>query len=502
MNPMTNSPSSGIIRLGLKTKILLLVGSVTSILLLTVFTLFIVKGKELIIAHLERSSISVTRALSVFVLDSQIKDANGFLQAEDVLGHYILNFMEKNPNILAIVVYGPQDHIVAGSGVEDAGIISSGFEPGDRGGAVRSIVHQTEEGTWVASVFFPLVTGEKYWGSLFVHFRADDQHREVNQLFWGTTGLAAFLILGVMVIMYLYLTKLTRSLALLKDEIDLFDVASENTIPPASNLDEISLLLIHFHELKKRLHASRKELLAAEKQVYHAEKLASIGRFASGIAHEINNPLNGIENCLYAIEKEPENLAQTREYLELAEEGLKHIGSVVRKLLSFSRNQSHTRTDVHLKDEVETVLSLLSFKLQRSQVEISTDFEDPLPVIKGDPNLLQELIMNLVLNSLDAVLDQGESTGDLFAGKIHIEIQREEDRLALRVRDNGGGIPQEIQDQMFDPFFTTKDQGKGTGLGLSVALGIAQVHGGTLQVVSEPNHSTEFSAQFPLEEQP
>ena len=96
------------------------------------------------------------------------------------------------------------------------------------------------------------------------------------------------------------------------------------------------MLLIQFNELKSRLSASREELLDAQRQVFHAEKLASIGRFASGIAHEINNPLNGIENCLYAIEKEPENLAQTREYLTLATEGLeahRHGGPQAPELL-------------------------------------------------------------------------------------------------------------------------------------------------------------------------
>lgn len=485
-------------QLGLKGRILLLVGSVTAVLLLTVFTVFTIKGKELIIAHLERSSISVTRAFSVFVLDSLVKDANGLQQAEDVLGHYILDFLEKNPKILAIAVYGPEDSIVAGGGIDGAENLVPDGLLGDRAGGPRSAIHRSEDRGWISSVVFPLATGEKYWGSLAVHFSADAEHREVTRLFWSTTALAGLLILGVLVIMYPFLSRLTRSLGRLREEMDDFDVSSEEVVLPGGSQDEISMVLTHFNELKRRLGASRQELLDAQKQVYHAEKLASIGRFASGIAHEINNPLNGIENCLYAIEKEPENLAQTRQYLKLATEGLKHIGMVVRKLLSFSRGQSQERSAVHLQAEVETVLGLLAFKLERSLIDIATNFDERLPAIQGDPHLIQELVMNLVLNSVDAVGERRDKEGETFAGEIILATRREGDEVFLTVSDNGGGIPSAVVDQIFDPFFTTKEQGKGTGLGLSVALGIAQSHGGSLDVESESNQSSEFTARFPI----
>ena len=108
--------------------------------------------------------------------------------------------------------------------------------------------------------------------------------------------------------------------------------------------------------------------------------------------------------------------------------------------------------------------------------------------------------MNLVLNSIDAVTERQESEGGSFIGQVHLAAELEGDDIVLRVRDNGGGIPQDAVEEIFEPFFTTKEQGKGTGLGLSVALGIAQVHGGTLEVQSEANQSSEFIARFPTED--
>ena len=109
--------------------------------------------------------------------------------------------------------------------------------------------------------------------------------------------------------------------------------------------------------------------------------------------------------------------------------------------------------------------------------------------------------MNLVLNSVDAVVERQEKEDAAFVGKILLAAANENGEVVLRVRDNGGGIPREALDQIFDPFFTTKEQGKGTGLGLSVALGIAQAHGGSLEVVSEWNQSCEFLARFPTGDQ-
>ena len=104
--------------------------------------------------------------------------------------------------------------------------------------------------------------------------------------------------------------------------------------------------------------------------------------------------------------------------------------------------------------------------------------------------------MNLVLNSVDAVSERRDREGESFVGEIHLATSKEGDQVVLRVLDNGGGIAPEAVDQIFDPFFTTKEQGKGTGLGLSVALGIAQAHGGSLEVRSELDHFSEFTARF------
>ena len=487
------------IEIGLKLKILFLVGFSTGLILVVASLIFTFQSKAMILEHLKRSSESVTRAFSVFVLDAMIKDVNGLANIEDVLGHFILDFKEKNPKILAIAVVDSSGHFLAGHGIELAQDLDKGFMADNEFKDPVIIVQKTKTGNWVSSVFFPVLTGSREWGRLVIHFRADKEQKEVTKLFWMMLVLTISLILSVLFLMGFFLNRVTSSLGYLKKEMDAFDPESEEFLTPIKSQDEIGMLFSHFNDLKSRLAQSRLDFLKAQKQVYHAEKLASIGRFASGMAHEINNPLNGIQSCLYAIKKEPENMAQTREYLELATEGLEHIEMVVRKLLGFARKQSPSRGPVDLEKELQTVLGLLEYKLNEKRVQVTISSGEPIPRFLGDPHLVQELLMNLALNSYDALSERQEREGPSFNAQLNITLAQSTDDLFISFRDNGFGIPEEEIEHIFDPFFTTKEQGKGTGLGLSVALGIAQAHGGSIHVQSENGQYCDFKVTLPME---
>ncbi|MDI6401004.1 ATP-binding protein, partial [Balneolaceae bacterium ANBcel3] len=254
--------------------------------------------------------------------------------------------------------------------------------------------------------------------------------------------------------------------------------------------DEIGILLNRFEHLKKRLQYSKKELEKAQHQIYQAEKLASVGRLASGVAHEVNNPLNGMRFCVYSIKKDPENTTQTKEYLNLINEGLEQIESVVTKLLGYSRQRPTSIEPVVIDDKLKTVLELLEYRLKEKTIQVNIRRTSDIKHIKADPHLLQEMMMNLLLNSLDAL--------DSF-GSITITIgQPDLNTVSLSFHDNGTGIKKEDMKLIFDPFYSTKDTGKGTGLGLSVTQGIVELHHGTISVKSEPGSFTEFIVHLPI----
>jgi signal transduction histidine kinase len=298
------------------------------------------------------------------------------------------------------------------------------------------------------------------------------------------------LIIITLSVIYYLVSKMTNSLHNLVETIDKIDLESDEFQDMEISNDEIGYLTRHFRNLEQRLSQSHTKLLDAQRQIYQAEKLASIGRLSSGVAHEINNPLNGIRNCLYSIRQEPENKELQQEYFQLIDEGINHIESVVQKLLGFSRHSKPNISSVNINSIIGMVLHLLSYQMDKKYITISTQLEEHLPEIAADTGLIQEIVMNLLLNSYDAVDEKGKII--LRSGQL------DHDQIYFSVEDNGAGIPPEEQQHIFDPFFTTKDPGKGTGLGLSVSMGIVEAHGGTMTVYSEPNKKTIFTVTLPI----
>jgi signal transduction histidine kinase len=190
------------------------------------------------------------------------------------------------------------------------------------------------------------------------------------------------------------------------------------------------------------------------------------------------------------MQKEPQNLAQSREYLQLIDEGINYIHVVVNKLLGFARQQPTTVESVNLNELVNKVVWLLDYKLRQKNAKVQLELDPDLPSIRADSQLISEVIMNLVLNSFDALSQDGI-----------IEIRTEAESgefIRLGVKDNGTGIPEENIKKIFDPFFTTKGPKEGTGLGLSVSLGIVESHGGSIKVQSTPSVETVFTVTLPL----
>ncbi len=230
----------------------------------------------------------------------------------------------------------------------------------------------------------------------------------------------------------------------------------------------------------------RKQL---EQQVQHSERLASIGQLAAGVAHEINNPLGGILNCLYNIRKGTLTPARSQEYLHFMEDGLQRVQRIVRQLLDFSqqRELELALADLHLILDRVGVLTEHVF-VERHAV-LRKQYDTTLPPLMVDGALIEQVVMNLVLNAVQSIQD---------GGYVSLETQKHEDTCEIIVEDNGCGIAPNVRAHIFDPFFTTKGTGEGTGLGLSVSLGIVQRHGGEMLVESEEGKGTRFMVRLPF----
>jgi PAS domain S-box-containing protein len=238
-----------------------------------------------------------------------------------------------------------------------------------------------------------------------------------------------------------------------------------------------------------------------EEQLIQSQKIESIGTLASGVAHEINNPINGIMNYAQMIK---DRLEKGRQADGLAEEIIhetQRIATIVRNLLTFSRQEKQSHSPAHLSDIVSSVLSLVQTVMRRDQIDLQVDIPSDLPQFKCRSQEIQQVLMNLLTNARDALNEMYEGYNPEKRLRVIGSLIVTESRRFVRmtVEDTGAGIKQEIIDRIFDPFFTTKSKDVGTGLGLSISYGIIRNHGGELRVESIPGSYTRFYVDLPVD---
>ncbi len=259
--------------------------------------------------------------------------------------------------------------------------------------------------------------------------------------------------------------------------------------------DEMDVLVTKFSEMLSRLKNSYIELKETQGSLVQAEKLASLGTLSSGVAHEINNPISGIKNCINRIIKNPENIEQNANYIILIKEAVDKIENVVKHLLNFSRKKDIELVETDLNKVIDNAVILTSYKIQSNKVILKALYSKKY-YVDGSSNQLEQVFVNLILNGLDSILDRKKTDPEL-TGEIEIVINRVIDKVYVHVKDNGAGIPDHIRNNIFDPFFTSKEVGKGTGLGLSVSFNLIKEHEGKIQFSSTLGLGTEFVIELP-----
>jgi two-component system NtrC family sensor kinase len=228
--------------------------------------------------------------------------------------------------------------------------------------------------------------------------------------------------------------------------------------------------------------------LAARKQIGQSEKLASIGRLAAGIAHEINNPLTGVLTFAHLLRQKGNMSAEDQQDLDLIISETSRVAEIVRGLLDFARERPSEKKPVDINHVIRQTLRLVSGQKLFTDIVVEERLDENLPRITGDENQLQQVILNLTLNASEAMPDGGTLTLTTCA---------KDGKVRVTVADTGCGIPREHLEDIFEPFYSTKPVGKGTGLGLSVSYGIIQQHGGSLEVESEEGRGTAVTIILP-----
>jgi len=248
--------------------------------------------------------------------------------------------------------------------------------------------------------------------------------------------------------------------------------------------------------LEERVEQKTRELSGAQEEMLRVERMASIGKLAAVVAHEINNPLAGILTYAKLLKKrlsrEPEPNAENIGMLDLMESESRRCGDIVKNLMTFARPTTINMEPSNVNLVIDRCVRLVQHQLDLKNVELHQDLCQDLPAVRCDPGQIEQVVLALVMNAIDALSNGGNlalSTRK-WSGAESVQIE---------VRDDGVGMPREVIAKMFEPFFTTKEHGRGLGLGLAISRNIVDRHGGRIEVASEPGRGTTFTITLPVQ---
>jgi signal transduction histidine kinase len=273
------------------------------------------------------------------------------------------------------------------------------------------------------------------------------------------------------------------------------EVIYSQPVPQASSapflLEEQKLIDMVALEVSMLVERREAEQLQSklEEQLRHADRLATIGQLAAGVAHEINEPLANVLGFAQLARKAPAIPEQVAADLDKIVTNCLHAREVIQKLLTFAHQMPPSMASLDLNQIVNDGLYFLESRCAKADIELLRVLDSELPVIRADATQLHQVLINLVVNAIQAMPS---------GGKLTIRTTRQREHVRLTVSDTGVGMSDDVQKNIFTPFFTTKDVDEGTGLGLAVVHGIVTAHGGSIRVQSKLGHGATFDVELPI----
>jgi signal transduction histidine kinase len=313
---------------------------------------------------------------------------------------------------------------------------------------------------------------------------------DIENAQWILLAALGFAILLCFVLLSVLLVLVERPLEELMDTIERVRHGDLSTrVGFAKRDDDIGRLGRQFNEMVEQLNESRRKLEEFhQREMARAQHLATLGELAAGLAHEIRNPLAGIAGVVEVMSKDLPANSPSRAVMGDVQKEIRHIQDILNDLLFYARPRPPAFHPSDLNATIEQAVMLARQQVRNKPVQILFTANSSLPLVDHDPALIQQVVLNLLLNGIQAIFG---------AGKVEVTAAREQDQAIVEVADTGRGIPADALPKIFKPFFTTRSEG--TGLGLSLANGIVQSHGGRIEVSSAPGKGSQFQIWLPVE---
>jgi signal transduction histidine kinase len=307
----------------------------------------------------------------------------------------------------------------------------------------------------------------------------------------GILAMTAAAIAGGWITAWVSMRRLQRSIGRLRVAAELVGRGEFAHRLSVREDDQLSKLAHAFNEMADALERTAEQEHLLREQLARSERLAAIGELAATVAHEVNNPLDGMQNCSRIARRHSDDPAQVRRMLDLIDSGLYRVEMIVRRLLSFARDEAMNLAPVSLADVIDDAVVFVQPKLEKHQVTFERALGDAPVFAMGDRTQLAQVTINLLLNAVDSTAPGGRIVVSAAPAADA------SDEVVLAVADDGEGIDAEHLPRIFEPFFSTKGPGAGTGLGLAVVKKVVEAHDGRVAVTSRAGQGTRFEIRLP-----
>ncbi|MCL4536447.1 MAG: ATP-binding protein [Nitrospirae bacterium] len=477
-------------RVGLRSKFILITTVAIILLMGVIGYMAVQREKSVLYTEVKRQGRLLGETLAIPIINDLIYERLGLVEEGGLLDNYIMEiFNRRDMDLLYIAILDEEGRVISHNNITEYGKVYSDPSTVKALQANDAVIHSFSHNGYNALDFgVPLSIGKKRWGTLKFGISLEKVEREIVATIKTIIILTLFLIIaGFGVILLLskrFISPITQlATTMEKTRGDYLDVKVD-----VKGHDELAALGERFNSMIERIKQANEELKKTHEKLVQSEKLASVGILAAGVAHEINNPLGGIFNCVQILKLNGNNPELRGKYLDLIKEGLDRIENTVSKLLWMSRKGDHKPMSMNVKDSINGVYTFVGYKLKKGKIQFFNEVEDGLFIV-FDPHDFHQVILNLFINAIHAMKDEGCLT---------VRGYRDDSKIKVEIIDTGEGISQENLGRIFDPFFTTKPPGEGTGLGLWMSYDIIRNYNGEIYAESEVGKGTKFTLTFPV----
>ncbi len=478
-------------RMGMQYKFFIIMACAIIALMSIVGYLSVRREKDILYTEAENRGRLLGETLAIPIINDLIYEKLGLVEEGGLLDDYIAQmFRRKDLSLLYIEVLNENGKVISSNDISRYGKVYSDLLTRKALSSEGTVIqHFHAHGHDALDFGVPLSIGRKRWGTLKFSVSLENEEHEILATLKKIVELTAvFLFVGFIIIVLLSrrfirpITHLANTMEKMRG--DYLDLKVQ-----VKGHDELAILGERFNSMIARIKQANEELKEAHEKMVRSEKLASVGILASGVAHEINNPLGGIFNCLQMLRQNCENPGPRDKYFDLINEGLGRIENTVSRLLWMSRKGEHKPVDINIRSAVDSAYSFLEYKIRKGGIVFMN--EVPLDLrFTVDVHDFQQLLLNLFINSIHAMKG---------GGTLSVKGCWEDSQVNIEVIDSGCGIMAEDIGRIFDPFFTTKPVGEGTGLGLWLTYEIIRNYNGDISVESEVGKGSRFILKFPVE---